>query len=109
MKIETLSISLAVFLAFCSTPASSQSGLQNPPGKQEIAKHQLVLEPPEGPKRPRLDPAKLHQDALDLAQLAQSVPTDVDQAVQGKLSKDLAEKLKQIEKLSKRLRGELTP
>jgi hypothetical protein len=66
------------------------------------------LERPVGPRPAKLDLAKLHQDAVDLAQLAQSVPRDVDQAAQGKLPKDLAQKLKQIEKLSKRLRGGLT-
>jgi hypothetical protein len=83
--------------------------LDEPPGKLEIAKHPLVLERPAGPQTYKLDLAKLRQDAADLAQLAQSVPGDVDHAAQGKLPKDLAEKLKHIEKLSKRLRGELAP
>jgi hypothetical protein len=96
-------------LALCAAPLSSQRGLDEPPGKLEIAKHPLVLERPGGPRPPSMDVAKLHQDAIDLAQLAQSVPTDVDQAAQGKLPKDLAQKLKRIEKLSKRLRGELAP
>jgi hypothetical protein len=109
VRIEILCICLVLVLALCATPLSSQSGLNNPPGKQEVAKHPLVLERPEGPQSARLDVAKLRQDALDLAQLAQSVPTDVDQAAQGKLLKDLAEKLKHIEKLSKRLRWELAP
>jgi hypothetical protein len=35
------------------------------------------------------------------------VPADVERAASGILSRDLKDKLKRIEKLSKRLRGEL--
>jgi hypothetical protein len=68
-----------------------------------------VLDPPTGPQAQKLDSAKLHQEAAELAQLAQTVPADIDQIAQGRLPKDLADKLKHIEKLSKKLRGELTP
>jgi len=51
----------------------------------------------------------LQHDADDLARTAQSIPTDVASVRQGMLPKDVIQKLKQIEKLSKRLRGELTP
>ena len=57
----------------------------------------------------RIDPVKLQRDADDLARLAQTIPTDVASIRQGKLPIDTIQKLKQIEKLSKRLRGELTP
>jgi hypothetical protein len=107
MKIQTLSLCLVV--ASCVAPVNSQKNLDQPPGKLEIAKHPLVLEAPVGPQAPKVDLAKLHQEAVDLAQLAQSVPTDVDQVAQGKLPKDLADKLRHIEKMSKRLRGELAP
>jgi hypothetical protein len=79
------------------------------PGKLEIAKHPLVLEPPVGPQTKKLDPVKLHEEAEELVKLAQSVPEDIGQIAQGKISKDFIEKLKRIEKLSKRLRGELVP
>ena len=59
--------------------------------------------------RRRIDPAKLQRDADDLARLAQSIPTDAASIRQGMLPKDMIQKLKQIEKLSKRLRGELAP
>jgi hypothetical protein len=108
VKIEILSLRL-VLVFVLSASLSSQKGLDEPPGKLEVAKHPLVLERPVGPQPAKLDLAKLHHDAVDLAQLAQSVPRDIDQAAQGKLPKDLAEKLKHIEKLSKRLRGELAP
>jgi hypothetical protein len=53
------------------------------------------------------DPTQIKRDADELAQLASTVPADVDQANKGVLPKDLRDKLKRIEKLSKHLRGEL--
>ncbi|MFZ0537211.1 MAG: hypothetical protein WAM47_10125, partial [Candidatus Sulfotelmatobacter sp.] len=57
----------------------------------------------------RVDPAKLRQEADELARLAQTIPADVYSIQQGLLPKDTSGKLKQIEKLSKRLRSEITP
>jgi hypothetical protein len=96
------------------TPTVGAQSTQSPgqferPGKQEIAKYPLQLEPPPPPPRRSLDPVKLHAEATELAELARGVPSDLDQLSQGKLPKDFAEKLKRIEKLSKHLRGELAP
>jgi hypothetical protein len=85
----------------------SHEGVQ-PVGRVEAAKHQLQLDPPIGPRAQKLDPVKLRQEADELSTLAQSVPAAIAQVSQGKLPKDMAEKLKRIEKLSKHLRGELT-
>jgi hypothetical protein len=52
---------------------------------------------------------KLKHDAEELAALAESVPSDVDQTTKGLLPKDLREKLKRIEKLAKQLRSQLSP
>jgi hypothetical protein len=91
-------------------PVPDQSrGQAQPIGRIEVAKHPLQLEPPVGPQTQKLDPAKLRQEADELASLAQSVPADIAQVSQGKLPTNIAEKLKRIEKLSKHLRGELTP
>jgi hypothetical protein len=57
----------------------------------------------------RIDLEKLQKEADDLARTAQTIPADVASVRQGMLPKDVIEKLKQIEKLSKRLRGELAP
>ena len=65
---------------------------------------------PEQPKmQRRLDPVKLQKDADDLARTAQTIPTDVASIRRGTLPKDTVQKLKEIEKLSKRLRSELSP
>ncbi len=53
--------------------------------------------------------AKVKQEAQTLAELAQTIPTGVDQAQKGVLPKDLLENLKRIEKLSRHLRRQLSP
>ena len=55
----------------------------------------------------RTDLAQMQRDADDLARTAQTIPSDVVSVRKGMLPKDVIEKLKQIEKLSKRLRTEL--
>ena len=57
----------------------------------------------------RIDLAQLQRDADDLARTAQTIPSDVASIRQGMLPKDVIQKLKEIEKLSKHLRGELNP
>ena len=65
---------------------------------------------PDNPKLQRhIDPVKLQRDADDLARTAQTIPGDVAGVRQGTLPKDTIQKLKEIEKLSKRLRSELNP
>jgi hypothetical protein len=59
-------------------------------------------------KRPTVDVVRLQRDAQELAELSASVPGDVSRVNRGLLSKDLVDKLKRVEKLSKQLRGELT-
>lgn len=54
-----------------------------------------------------LDPAELTKEARELMQLAQSIPLDIEHVNRGVLSKDVAEKLKRIEKLSKHLRSQI--
>ena len=56
-----------------------------------------------------IDLVKLQQEAEELARTAQTIPTDVASVRGGALPKDVVEKLKRIEKLSKRLRSELNP
>jgi hypothetical protein len=58
--------------------------------------------------RARASNAQLQKDAKELAGLCATVSEDMDHVKQGLMSKDLLEKLKQMEKLSKRVRGELT-
>ena len=98
---------LAVLLALT---AHAQSSPGFPPGlsqaNQAEAQHEKDIPPPPNPRR-TLDLAKLRRDADELAALAQSVPSAVDQTTKGVLPKDLNDKLKRIEKLAKGLRSQI--
>ena len=65
-------------------------------------------EHPQSPTH-RVDFVQVQKEADDLARTAQTIPADVASIRKGMLPKDVIEKLKQIEKLSKRLRVELNP
>jgi hypothetical protein len=54
-----------------------------------------------------VDVTRLKQDANELANLAQSIPPDVEQTTKGLLPKDLDQRLKRIEKLAKQLRSQI--
>jgi hypothetical protein len=58
---------------------------------------------------PHIDLIQLQREADVLAKTAQSIPTYVESVRKGILPKDVFHKLKEIEKLSKRLRSELNP
>jgi len=58
---------------------------------------------------PHADLLQLQKEADDLARTAQSIPADLESVRKGMLPKDVIQKLKAIEKLSKRLRSELNP
>jgi hypothetical protein len=70
-----------------------------------------IDEPPvvvRGEHRQALNPQKVKQQADELAKLAQSIPPDINKVTGGQLPKDLVARLKQIEKLSKELRNQIT-
>ena len=56
----------------------------------------------------QFDAAKARKDAEELAALASKIPSEVDKVSGQILPRDLAQQLKQIEKLAKRLRGEIS-
>ena len=98
-----------LILGAITAPAVAQSSSHHPPTPPEALDKQSA--PKEQVRIPshRVDSAKLQKDADDLSRLAQTIPADVTSARKGMLPKDVIDKLKQIEKLSKRLRTELTP
>jgi len=57
----------------------------------------------------RVDLQKIQNEADELARTAQTIPADVASVRKGMLPKDIIQKLKEIEKLSKRLRSQLNP
>jgi len=58
---------------------------------------------------PSVDLSELKREAEELAKLSQSLPPDIEALSKGLLPKDLNDKLKRIEKLSKKLRSQLVP
>jgi hypothetical protein len=55
----------------------------------------------------RVDMAQAQKEADELSRMAQTIPADVTRIREGMLPKDVLEKLKQIEKLSKHLRSDI--
>jgi hypothetical protein len=64
--------------------------------------------PAETPVRQQVDFLELQREARELSDLAHTVPADIDNVGHGLLPKELVEKLKRIEKLSKRLRNDIS-
>jgi hypothetical protein len=96
-----------VLFGLLVTPSLPQNR-SNYPKPPESMDPQAAGQAPAAPSR-HVDLMQLQRDADDLARKAQSIPSDVASVRKGMLPKDIIEKLKQIEKLSKRLRMELNP
>ncbi len=88
------------------------TGEPNPPPGHTAAnratRNAEGVEPP-APAVQSVTAAQALQQADEMLSLAQQVRADTERATQGVLAKDLKDKLKRIEKLSKKLREELTP
>ena len=83
-----------------------------PPGVRQADQAEAQSEkniPPPVDQRRNIDLAKLDREAGELAALAQTVPGDLISIRRGILPKDTIQKLKQIEKLAKHLRSQITP
>ena len=66
-------------------------------------------EPPRDLDSRALKLQAIHQDAQNLSTLSAQLQADLQQLQQGLLAKDLAQNLKKVEKLSKKLRQEVAP
>jgi hypothetical protein len=97
-------------LLSCVLAMAGQAGHPVPPGVREADKlpNPADIPPQVTAKRRPADPAQLQRDAKELASLAQLIPSEVQQAENGRLPKDLDGQLKRIEKLSKQLRREIS-
>src|SRR5205823_12252593 len=58
----------------------------------------------EAPPKKHFDAVQVQREARELSDLARSIPLDVEHVNKGLMPKDIVEKLKRIEKLSKHLR-----
>jgi hypothetical protein len=100
-------LALPAVLGFLVAPADPQSHNTFPTPPPSL--DSTASEKPEAAPTHRVDLAQLQREADDLARTAQTIPSDVASVRKGMLPKDVIDKLKQIEKLSKRLRTELNP
>lgn len=99
----------ATFL-FCGSLDYGQGGRPIPPGVRDADKQSnSPVDPPAKFKQKPVDPTVLKQEADELAKLSAAIPGQMDQISQGQMPKDLADQLKKIEKLAKRLRSEVAP
>jgi hypothetical protein len=100
---------LALLLSASPFLAQGSQGIR-PAGQHQADKAETQFDksvPPPARPRQNADPAKLREDANELANLAQSIPPAVEQTTKGMLPKDLDQKLKRIEKLAKQLRSQI--
>jgi hypothetical protein len=100
--------SLPAVLAFSLVMAAAQTTHHMPTPPEPLDPQSPQAHQPQTPTR-RIDSVQVQKEADELARLAQTIPADVTSVRKGMLPKDVIEKLKQIEKLSKRLRTELNP
>jgi predicted phage-related endonuclease len=105
----TTRLALTLFVLL-SVPALAQQTSAMQRIDQRYALHDSHMRPdppPQVDQRAVLQRA-IHEDAEKLTALSNSLKTDLDQLQKGMMSKELSQKLKQLEKLSKRLRQEVT-
>jgi len=104
-------LALILLVGVLSTDAQMKDvyipGLPAPPAPLDPDHGKTTADEPKLQRR--IDPVKLQRDADDLARTAQTIPSDIANIHGGTLPKDTIQKLKEIEKLSKRLRSELNP
>ena len=100
-------VAIPVLICALSTKAQHRPLLIRPP---ESMNEDNKAAPEQQTTLPRrIDLGQLQKEADDLARTAQTIPSDMESVRKGVLPKDVVQKLKQIEKLSKHLRSELNP
>ena len=105
-------ISILLFALLLSSATAFAQGPLPPDGRLQADQAEREFErsvPPPIQQRHSVDFAKVKGDADELLILSQSIQSGIDNVGKGMLPKDLIDKLKQMEKLSKRLRSELGP
>ena len=105
-------ISIFLFAFLLSASAAFAQGPVPPDGHLQADRAQNEFEktiPPPIHQQTSVDFVKVKKDADELVLLSQSIHSGIDNVGKGMLPKDLIDKLKQLEKLSKRLRNQLAP
>lgn len=98
-----LGIVLILILAGGSTAQRHAPRFPSPPAPSDSEQE------PKAKRHPlaRMNFLEMERESKELSQLAGSIPGDVGLLKKGLLPKDVVDKLKRIEKLSKHLRGEI--
>ena len=103
-------LALAAVL-LCSQPSSAQQRAIRRPGTRDAAKleDRDTIPPQYKPAAPpTVDPAKLKSEADELVKRAQGIPAAIEHVNKGQLPSDLNQQLKEIEKLAKQLRRQIS-
>jgi hypothetical protein len=107
--VKKLSLLVPIFLLAVSIGAQEAPHVRMSPPPASMDPDNAKQQP-DTPTLPRhLDLTQLQREADDLARTAQTIPSDLANVRRGMMPKDVLQKLKQIEKLSKHLRTELNP
>ena len=110
MEVHLSAARLVLLVSLLTVPALTQQSGITPqlPGRNWSLAPAIRPEPPRESDMKALRLDSIHQHAKELSALSSAVQSDLQQLQKGMLSKDLAENLKKMEKLSKRLREEMT-
>lgn len=105
-----LSCCLAVLIFPSSTIPQATGGHVKPPGitTADTLSNQ-PLEPPLKPGARQINVDQVNAETKELQTLADALPAQIRQVESNQLPKDLETNLRQIEKLAKHLRSQLTP
>jgi len=97
-------------LLISAAPTSAQARPRAPgvrQADQAAAQAERNIPPPITPHA-TIDLAELEQQADELSRIAQTIPLDIEGVKKGMFPKDVIQRLRQIERLARHLRRELT-
>jgi hypothetical protein len=100
---------VSILVVFLAVPALTQQQAAVERVQQGIWSRGQMMRPdspPEADARAAQQQA-IHEDAVELSKVSASLQSDLQQLQKGLLTKDLAQNLKKVEKLSKKLRQEV--
>lgn len=98
-----------VALSLCCKPVQAQQRLHIEPPSRGDPLTPMSSIPRETPAAARIDLLEVQREAAEISRIAQLIPADVESIKKGMLPKDVLQRLKRIEKLSKHLRSQLNP
>lgn len=110
MEVQLSAARMVLLVSLLTVPAlTQQSGMITPqlPGRNWTMAAAARPEPPREADLKVIRLQVIHEDAEHLSALSISLQSDLQQLQKGMLTKDLADNLKKIEKLSKKLRQEV--